>query len=49
MEESKYTEADLRKAFEAGESLTNQEWHQIEFCHGETCGCTELPFNNFDE
>lgn len=47
--EAKYTEEDLRKAFEAGENLTNQKWHEHEFCSGETCPCKPLPFNNFEE
>jgi hypothetical protein len=49
MEYPKYTKEDLEEAFKAGERLTNQEWHQIEFCSGETCGCKELPYKSFED
>ena len=42
---------DLKKAFEAGDELVNQDWHEQEFCIGERCRCkgVKLKYSNFDE
>lgn len=42
---------DLKKAFEAGDELVNQDWHEKEFCIEEGCRCggVRLKYSNFDE
>tara|TARA_R110000850_G_scaffold34024_5_gene92283 strand:- start:36 stop:263 length:228 start_codon:yes stop_codon:yes gene_type:complete len=46
-----FTIEDLKKAFNDGCELINQEWHEAEFCIGEKCGCkgVKLDYDNFDE
>ena len=46
-----FTIEDLKKAFNDGCELINQEWHEAEFCIGERCGCkgVKLDYENFDE
>lgn len=46
-----FTLEDLKKAFNDGCELINQEWHEYEFCIGEMCGCkgVKLDYDNFDE
>jgi len=42
---------DLKKAFEAGDELVSQYWHEQEFCIGESCSCkgVRLKYSDFDE
>jgi intein/homing endonuclease len=47
-EEYKYTEEDIKTAFEASKKLVNYEWHMDEF-HGSSCNCVKPTIQNFQE
>jgi intein/homing endonuclease len=47
-EKYKYTEEDIKTAFEASKKLVNYEWHMDEF-HGSSCNCVKPTIQNFQE
>lgn len=42
-----YSVKDLEEAFNAGQEITNHEWHMTEF-HGTSCKCKPLDYNDFN-
>ena len=43
-----FSKFDMKGAWEAGQELTNHDWHMKEF-HGFSCKCKAPEYNDFNE